>query len=197
MSVLEVAPESGSRPTSRVVVWEDECPAVDEGMDAAQWFSEHLGHPARLVRLADDDARPLASSSAQPGDRVSFADGFPFLLISRASLDELNRRLSLPVAMERFRPNIVVAGCEPHDEDGWHRLSIGEVVFRVAKPCARCVVVTVDQATGERGREPLRTLSTYRTVDGQVHFGQNLIHEGRGVVRVGDPVLISGSARDE
>jgi uncharacterized protein YcbX len=109
-------------------------------------------------------------------------------LVSKASLDELNRRLSLPVTMGRFRPNIVVAGCEPHAEDDWGRVRIGEVDFRVAKPCARCVVVTVDQSTGERGHEPLRTLSTYRTVNGQVLFGQNLIHEGRGVVRVGDEV---------
>jgi hypothetical protein len=188
MSVLDVALESRSQPTSRVVVWDDDCRAVDEGGDAARWFSEHLDHPARLVRLAGDDSRPLSASSAQPGDRVSFADGYPFLLVSKASLDELNRRLSLPVTMGRFRPNIVVAGCEPHAEDDWGRVRIGEVDFRVAKPCARCVVVTVDQSTGERGHEPLRTLSTYRTVNGQVLFGQNLIHEGRGVVRVGDEV---------
>lgn len=93
--------------------------------------------------------------------------------------------------MERFRPNIVVSGCETHAEDDWRRLRIGEVEFRVAKPCARCVVVTIDQSTGERGNEPLRTLSTYRVVDGQVLFGQNLIHLGRGVVRVGDPVVVA------
>lgn len=190
-SVLEVNLEGESKPANRVVVWEDECRAVDEGVAAARWFSEHLDHPARLVRLADDDARPLSSSSAQPGDRVSFADAFPFLLLSTASLDELNRQLSLPVSIERFRPNIVVGGCEAHAEDGWRQLRIGEVDFRVAKPCARCVVVTIDQSTGDRGREPLRTLSTYRTVDGQVLFGQNLIHRGRGVVRVGDPVIVA------
>jgi uncharacterized protein YcbX len=185
---LEVALESEAKPASRVQVWDDECPAFDEGGEATGWFTEHLGCSARMVRMVGDDARPLGSSSAQPGDHVSFADGLPFLLLSTASLDGLNRQLSLPVQMDRFRPNIVVDGCEAHAEDGWHRVRIGEVVFRIAKPCARCAVTTVDQATGERGREPLRTLSTYRSFDGQVHFGQNLVHEGRGVIRIGDIV---------
>jgi uncharacterized protein YcbX len=196
LSPLEIALEGEASPTGRVQVWDDECPAVEEGRDAARWFSEYLGCSARLVRMAGDDARPLGSSSAQPGDRVSFADGFPFLLLSMASLDGLNRRLSLPVPMDRFRPNIVVEGCEAHAEDEWHRVRIGEVLFRIAKPCARCVVTTVDQESGERGREPLPTLSTYRSLDGQVLFGQNLVHEGRGVVRVGDFVEVLDRARD-
>lgn len=196
LPALEVGFEEAVGPTSRVQVWDDECAAVAEGEDAARWFSKHLGCSARLVRMASDDARPLGSSTAQPGDHVSFADGFPFLLLSVASLDRLNRQLSLPVSMDRFRPNIVIEGCEPHAEDGWDRARIGEVSFRFAKPCARCVVTTVDQTTGERGREPLRTLSTYRTVDGQVLFGQNLVHEGRGVVGVGDPVEVVDQTRD-
>jgi uncharacterized protein YcbX len=193
---LEIALEGETRLAGRVRVWDDECPAFDEGRGAARWFSEHLGCSARMVRMAGDDARPLGSSSAQPGDRVSFADGFPFLLLSVPSLDGLNHRLSLPVPMDRFRPNIVVDDCEAHAEDEWIRVRVGEVVFRIAKPCARCVVTTVDQETGERGREPLRTLSTYRSFDGQVLFGQNLVHEGRGVVRVGDPVEVLDRARD-
>jgi len=196
LSPLEVGLEGAVGPACRVQVWDDECAAVAEGEDAARWFSKHLGYSARLVRMASDNARPLGSSTAQPGDHVSFADGFPFLLLSAASLDGLNRRLSLPVPMDRFRPNIVIEGCEPHAEDVWSRVRIGEVEFRFVKPCARCVVTTVDQATGERKREPLRTLSTYRTVDGQVLFGQNLVHEGRGVVRIGDPVDVLDRARD-
>jgi uncharacterized protein YcbX len=193
---LEVTMERGVGPTSRVQVWDDECAAIAEGEDAARWFTKHLGCSARLVRIASDEARPLGSSMAQPGDHVSFADGFPFLLLSSASLDGLNHRLSLPVPMDRFRPNIVIDGCEPHAEDRWSRVRIGEVTFRFAKPCARCVVTTVDQNTGERRREPLRTLSTYRTVDGQVLFGQNLVHEGRGVVRVGDSVDVLEEVRN-
>lgn len=196
MAPLEIDLDGSTGPAGRVQVWSDECAAFDEGRDAARWFSDHLGCSARLVRMAGDDARPLGSSSAQPGDRVSFADGFPFLLLSTASLDGLNRRLSLPVPMDRFRPNIVVEGCHAHAEDEWGRVCIGEVVFRIAKPCARCVVTTVDQETGERGREPLHTLSTYRSFDGQVLFGQNLVHENRGVVRVGDPVEVLDTARE-
>jgi uncharacterized protein YcbX len=196
LPALEVPVRVESKAATRVRVWKDEVSAVNEAADASRWFSRHLGCSARLVRLAGDDARPLGSPSAQPADRVSFADGFPFLLISKASLDGLNRRLPVPVPMDRFRPNIVVEGCDPHAEDEWHRVRIGEVVFRVAKACARCIVTTVDQSTGDRGREPLRTLSTYRTVDGQVLFGQNLVHDGRGVVRVGDSVTVLEAERD-
>jgi len=190
LSVLEVPFERDPGPTVKVAVWKDESAARDEGRTATEWFSTHLGSSARLVRLADDDARPLGAPSAQPGDRLSFADAYPFLLLSEASLDGLNRRLSLPVPMDRFRPNIAITGCGPHDEDGWRHVRIGEVDFRFAKPCARCVITTTNQETGERGREPLHTLATYRLQDGEVLFGQNLIHEGRGIVRVGDRVVV-------
>lgn len=187
---LEVALEREPGPTVRATVWKDECAVLDEGREAAAWFSEYLGVAARLVRLADDDARPLGTTAAQPGDRVSFADAYPFLLLSEASLDGLNRRLSLPVPMDRFRPNIVVEGCGAHAEDRWRHVRIGEVDFRVAKPCSRCVVTTTDQQTGKTGREPLQTLATYRLEDGEILFGQNLVHGGRGVVGVGDDVVV-------
>jgi len=190
MSPLEVPIEREPGPTVRVSVWKDESAALDEGRTAAEWFSAYLESSARLVRLANDDARPLGAPSAQPGDRLSFADAYPFLLLSEASLDGLNRRLSLPLPMDRFRPNIVITGCGPHAEDRWRLVRIGEVDFRVAKPCARCVITTTNQRTGERGREPLRTLATYRLQDGEVLFGQNLVHGGRGVIRVGDRVVV-------
>lgn len=187
---LEVPLETGEQTPIRVTVWKDEVRAIDEGGAAARWFSDHLGLESRLVRLADDDARPLGTTSAQPGDRVSFADAYPFLLLSLGSLQHLNNRLNLPVPMDRFRPNIVVDGCKPHAEDTWGSVRIGEVDFSVVKPCARCVVTTTNQQTGERGREPLQTLATYRLQDGQVVFGQNLVHRGVGTVRVGDDVVI-------
>jgi len=192
---LEVPLERESGPAVRVAVWKDECAALDEGRAAAEWFTAHLGLSARLVRLADDDARPLGTTTAQPGDRLSFADAYPFLLLSQASLDGLNRRLSLPVPMDRFRPNIAVTGCGPHAEDGWRRVRIGEVDFRVAKPCARCVITTTNQETGERGLEPLQALAVYRRQDGEILFGQNLVHGGRGVVRVGDKVVVLAPER--
>jgi uncharacterized protein YcbX len=190
LSDLHVRFERDDESPVRVTVWRDECDAVSEGTAAAAWFSDHLGVAARLVRLADDDARPLGGTAAQPGDRVSFADAYPFLLISEGSLQQLNNRLNLPVPMDRFRPNIVVDGCKPHAEDDWGTVRIGEVDFAVAKPCSRCVVTTTNQQTGERGREPLQTLATYRLQDGQVLFGQNLVHRGLGVVRVGDRIAI-------
>ena len=183
---LEIAPNA----PVRVTVWRDECAAIDEGGPAAQFFTDYLGVDARLVRLADDDARPLGTTAAQPGDRVSFADAYPFLLLSQGSLQHLNNRLNLPVPMDRFRPNIVVDGCKPHAEDSWGSVRIGEVDFAVVKPCSRCVITTTNQQTGERGREPLQTLATYRLHDGQVVFGQNLVHRGSGTLRVDDRIVV-------
>ncbi len=130
--------------------------------------------------------RRVDPARARPGDLVGFADAYPFLLVSQGSLDELNRRLVTPLPMDRFRPNLVVDGCAPHAEDGWRTLVAGGVTFRVAKPCARCVVTATDQRTGARGDEPLGTLATYRLRDGKILFGQNLVHDGRGTLRVGD-----------
>ena len=115
---------------------------------------------------------------------------FPFLLISQASLDDLNGRLGEPVPMLRFRPNLVVEGCEAFAEDGWRRIRIGDIEFRVAKPCSRCVIPTIDPATGLRGQEPLRTLMGYRRRDNKVYFGQNLIHDGVGHLSIGMPVEV-------
>lgn len=190
---IRVALDRDAGVITRVRVWRDECDAIDEGRSPAEWFSELLGAAARLVRLAGDDARPLGAPSAQPGDRLSFADAYPFLLLSEASLEGLNRRLALPVPIDRFRPNIVVVGCGPHAEDGWRQLRMGDVDFRVVKSCARCVITTTDQETAERGPEPLHTLATYRLRDGKVMFGQNLVHGGTGTISVGDPVIVLGA----
>jgi uncharacterized protein YcbX len=187
---LEVPFADPGGPEVEVEVWNDTCLAGDEGAEAAEWFSDFFGFRARLARLAGDHVRPVGSAAARPGDWVSFADGFPFLLLSQESLDGLNQRLAEPLPMNRFRPNIVVSGCEAHAEDGWQRVKIGDLPFRVAKPCARCVVTTTDQVTGDRGAEPLRTLATYRLQGRQINFGQNIIHEGRGTLRVGDEVSV-------
>jgi uncharacterized protein YcbX len=138
--------------------------------------------------MPDSHHRPVNPDKAGPGHIVGFADGYPFLLIGQASLDDLNARLAEPVEMRRFRPNLVVEGAAPFAEDGWHRLRIGGLAFRGVKPCDRCTVTTVDPDTGARGPEPLRTLSTYRKEGNQVMFGMNLVHDQRGTVAVGDPV---------
>ncbi len=171
-----------------VEVWGDVNKGTLVGGEADRWFGEFLRFPCRLVRKPDDDPRPVDSIYAQSGDQTSFADGFAFLLISEASLDDLNSRLEDPLPMNRFRPNLVVRGCDAYAEDRWGRLHIGGVPFRVAEGCPRCAITTTDQETGERGKEPLRTLATYRKFDGEVYFGRNLIHDALGTVRVGDSV---------
>jgi hypothetical protein len=122
--------------------------------------------------------------------RVSFADAFPLLLISEESLADLNTRLPTRVPMNRFRPNLVIAGGEPHVEDRLTTFRIGRLEFKCVKPCDRCVVTTTDQATAERGPEPLRTLATYRKVDGKVLFGQNVVQLTTGRLRIGEPVRV-------
>jgi uncharacterized protein YcbX len=179
-------------PRARVVVWSARCTAIDQGDAAAEWFGAFLDAPCRLARMADDFVRRVDGRYARrPDDQTSFTDGYPFLLISEASLDDLNGRLASPLPMNRFRPNIVVGGCPPYAEDRWKRIRIGPIVFDLVKPCARCVITTTDQATAERGKEPLRTLATYRRRrDGKALFGQNLVHAGGGVIRAGDAVEI-------
>lgn len=174
-------------------IWRDSVMASPVGARADRWFTEFIGARSRLLHLPEDAARPVDPPFGRPGDRLHLADGFPFLLISEASLAELNERLDRPVPMDRFRPNLVVRACEPFAEDGWLRVRIGTIAFRVAKPCARCVVTTVDQTTGERGREPLRTLARFRKVGTEVFFGQNLIHDGAGDLRVGDPWVVESA----
>lgn len=172
--------------------------AVPAGPEPDAWFSDHLGAEVRLVHM-DDPARrrPLAPDHARAGETVSFADGFPLLVTTTASLDALNALVAAgdhagegPLPMERFRPSAVVDGTAAWEEDRWARIAVGEVVLRVVKPCGRCVVTTVDQRTGVRGREPLRTLSRYRGSGGKVVFGQNLVPESTGTLRLGDPVRV-------
>jgi uncharacterized protein YcbX len=190
MPTLEIPLHPSPTVTTSVAVWDDVCSASWVGENAAAWFSEFLKCECSLVHMAEDAVRPADPRFASSGSKVSFADGFPFLLISEESLADLNGRLAQPLPMNRFRPNLVVAGGEPYDEDRWTRLEIGGIRLRVVKPCGRCVVTTTDQATGERGKEPLRTLATYRKQDGEVMFGQNVVHEGQGHLRVGDPVSL-------
>jgi uncharacterized protein len=172
-----------------VEVWGDAQRGVPAGEEYDRWFREFLGGDYRLVRQPDEDVRPVDSVYAEDGDRASFADRFPFLLISEASLGDLNGRLDEPLPMNRFRPNLVVRGCGPYAEDGWGEVRVGDVVFRVAEPCRRCAITTTDQETARRGKEPLRTLATYRRDGGgEVLFGRNLIHSSAGTLRVGDPV---------
>ncbi|MFJ4879180.1 MOSC domain-containing protein [Streptomyces sp. NPDC088745] len=183
--------------TVPVVLFGETYEAVPAGSAADAWWSAYLGVEARLVHL-DDPAvrRPVDPAFAEPGETVSFADGFPLLVTTLASLDALNSLIAQgdlpdegPLPMNRFRPNVVLAGAAPWAEDQWRRITIGGLAFRVAKPCGRCVVTTTDQATAERGKEPLRSLARHRKFGKSLVFGQNLIPETAGVLRIGDPVV--------
>jgi uncharacterized protein YcbX len=189
--VVPAALGSVARP---VTIWRDTVAAFDAGDTAAAWLTAAIGPRCRLVHLAHPAARPLRADFAQDEcEVVSFADGFPLLLASLASLANLNRRLAQPVAMSRFRPNLVVAGAPAWAEDGWRRIRIGTAVFRVAKPCERCVMTTIDQRTGLQpdGHEPLRTLARFRRDrTGGIMFGQNLVPEQCGAVTAGDAVEV-------
>lgn len=184
--------------TVTVEIFDKFVEAVPAGPEAAAWLSAYLETEARLVHMdAPEHRRPVDPEYALPGETVSFADGYPLLVATTASLDALNSLIASgdhahegPLPMNRFRPNLVIEGTAPWAEDGWTRLAVGEVTFRVARPCGRCVVTTTDQSTAERGKEPLRSLALHRKSGGRVIFGQNLVPEHRGTVRVGDPVKI-------
>ncbi|MFB8790720.1 MAG: MOSC domain-containing protein [Potamolinea sp.] len=173
-----------------VQVWRDVCEAIPLGKEVDLWFTDFLGIACQLVYMPESSFRPVNPNYATNNEQVSFADGYPFLLISEASLQDLNSRLDESIPMNRFRPNLVVSGCEAFAEDSWGSIRIGSIPFRVVKPCERCVVTTVDQATGIRGKEPLSTLTKYRNREGKILFGQNLIQEQLGMLRVGDLVEV-------
>jgi uncharacterized protein YcbX len=175
-----------------VRVWSDDVPARSAAPEADAWLSRALGAAVRLVYLDDETARGVDLTFGQEPDRVSFADGFPILLTTEESHGALNARLAVPVTMTRFRPNLVVAGFPAWEEDRWRRIRIGEASFRIVKPCARCIITTLDPVSGEKtGDEPLRTLGKiHRASGGRIIFGQNLIPDELGAVRVGDAVEV-------
>lgn len=208
-------PDRGSR--QRVTVWQSEVEAEVYNGIVSEWFSDVLGRKCQLVVMPERSERHVSPQFDTGRDIVSFADGYPLLLLGEASVANLNDRLleiyhdeeygeHLPLPMNRFRPNVVVEGSDAFEEDTWAKVRIGETIFRVAKPCARCVMTTIDQSNGEfDGREPLKTMATFRLAKdvhpgkfeslGQtanaVLFGENLIPENPGgVIRIGDQVEV-------
>lgn len=197
MPGVEVAILPDTAPTLRVQVWNSTCDAAPVSTFADAWLSEFLGMPCRLVYMPDESVRHSNQKYGGEGHRVGFADGYAYLATSETSLAELNRRLAsqghASVPMNRFRPNLVIAGTDPFAEDGWREVRIGEVVLRAAKPCGRCQVTTTDQTTGVvTGAEPLATLALFReSAEFGVMFGMNLVAVNPGVIRVGDAVEIA------
>ena len=207
-------PRTGHR--QQVTIWQSVCEGEVHSAALNEWFSDVIGTNCQLVYMPDDSRRGLNPRFDRGNEVVSFADGYPLMVLSEASLDDLNRRIAaantngtaahLPLPMNRFRPNIVVSGCDAYAEDDWQRIRIGETEFRSTKPCERCVVTTVDQAKGEfAGKEPLKTFASYRMAKdlipdryeslgvgaNAVLFGQNLVAESFGsTLKVGDEIQL-------
>jgi uncharacterized protein YcbX len=175
-------------------LWNDDLVVQSVSADADRWFTEYLGVSCSIVVMPDNTRRQVDTTYAPFGRIVGFADGFPVLVIGSASLDELNRRLRAkgvpPVGIERFRPNVVVSGGAPHEEDSWSRLEGADVALDIVKPCARCTIVATDQESGVRVREPLATLAEYRRLGNNVLFGQNALHDRTGRISVGDTLAV-------
>lgn len=185
---------TGTGKEKAVHIWDDTVPAhlVDPLCD--EWFSDVLKTPCQLVVMPLQTQRMLHTKYNLGNQMVSFADAFPYLGIGLATLADLNNRLTDQIKMNRFRPNLVFSGTEPFAEDTWDHFKIGHVLFRAIKPCSRCMMTTIDQEYAKGGKEPLRTLATYRLYEGKTQFGQNIIYIPEGgihpVIHVGDRIEI-------
>jgi len=171
--------------TDNVVIWDDTVIGEFYNSQIDDWFSEIIGIKCHLVKMPESTKRVVDETYAK-NKIVSFADGYPFMIIGQSSLDDLNSRMEVPLPMNRFRTNFVFTGGKPFEEDIWKKFKIGDVIFQAVKPCARCIITTTNQETAERLHEPLLTLSKYRKFDNKVMFGMNLVCESTGMVNVGD-----------
>lgn len=186
--LIQIPFEEEGEEVSSVTVWDDEMSARLVNTEVDQWFSQMLEMKVRLVKMPLSTERKVDSKYAVNDESVSFADGMPYLLIGQESLNDLNEKLENPVSMNRFRPNIVFSGGQAFAEDFWKKIQIGDLDFQVVKPCARCVMITVEQDTGIKGVEPLKTLAAYREVGHKILFGQNMVALSSGILRVGDRI---------
>lgn len=175
---------------AEVTIWDDTCTGQFVSQAADEWFSNMLNIRCRLVYMPDATHRITDQRYTSANNVTSFSDGYPFLIIGQASLDDLNSRLEKSVPMNRFRPNIVFTGGEPYSEDMMHTFEIGNIQFRGVKLCARCPIPTIDQQSLERGKEPLKTLARYRFKNNKIMFGQNLVHNSTGQIAVGDELKV-------
>ena len=186
--VIPFAPQTSE--TMMVSVWDDNCIAQRVSDEADAWFSRQLEMSCRLVYMPDGTQRKVDEKYAHNDEITSLSDGYPLLIIGQSSLDDLNSRLTSPLPMNRFRPNIVFTGGLPFQEDDMQQFTIGDIQFFGVKPCARCVITTIDQESGIKAKEPLKTLSTYRAKNQKIYFGQNLLFHGSGTIHVGDMITL-------
>lgn len=191
--ILSINLSSNSQLTPlSVTIWDDETSAIEVSNDASLWFTQILEIPTRLVYMPEESQRKTDPQYSLTGEEItSFSDGYPILIIGQSSLNDLNNRLANPVNINRFRPNFVFTDGEPFEEDNWHEFAVGNIRFFGVKPCARCIMTTIDQETGEKkGKEPLLTLNKYRKAGNRILFGQNVLISQLGTVSVGDDVTV-------
>ncbi|MDO8845460.1 MOSC domain-containing protein [Methylicorpusculum sp.] len=190
MPPITVPFESDPTATFNVEIWNDSCSAKPASETANNWLSTFLETDCRLVYQPEDAVRVVDPDYGKPKDKIYFSDGFPFLIISEASLAALNQEMNETFSMTRFRPNLVVTDCEPYAEDTWRTIRIGAIDFRLPKPCSRCSITTIDPSTGQQGKEPLATLNRTRKWNKQVFFGQNALHDKTGELHIDDALIV-------
>jgi len=177
-----------SLPPRPVQIWDDLVMAHEVDPTCSAWFSKRLGISCKLVYFPEENPRAVDPRYKVNDEHVSLADAYPILLIGQASLNDLNTRLDTPLPMNRFRPNLVFTGGQPYEEETWRNFTIGKNRFVGVKPCARCVLTTVDQETAQKGKEPLKTLATYRNFNNKIIFGQNVVALDHQTITIGDTV---------
>ncbi len=190
LSPLTIQFLPSDKETINVQIWNDNVTALKYSSDANDWFTEAIGFKCCLVYMPDSTKRKVDPKYAN-NKMVGFADGYPFLVIGEESLNDLNNRMEETLPINRFRTNFVFSGGKPFDEDNWNTFKIGDIVFHSAKSCARCVITTINQSTGKKGKEPLKTLADFRQKNNKVMFGMNLVADGTGNVNVGDEIKIN------
>jgi uncharacterized protein YcbX len=174
--------------TIQATVWDDTVTTTEVDASVSAWFSAKVGKHCKLVAFPEQNSRPVDTNYQRNNEHVSLADGFPYLIIGQASLDDLNAKLEKPLPINRFRPNFVFVGGEAYEEDQWTNFKIGKNAFVGVKPCARCVLTTIDQETGLKGVEPLATLAKYRKKENKIYFGQNVLAIDHNEIYEGDEI---------
>lgn len=190
---IPVVTETTETVTAKVWSFKGKVQLINEEIDA--WFSDILSVKCRLVYMPDSTKRKVSHFYAKNNEITSLSDGYPLLMIGQSSLNDLNSRLQEPLLMDRFRPNIVFEGGAPFEEDTMAVFEINGILFYGVKLCARCVMTTIDQNSAQKNKEPLKTLSTYRKKNFKIYFGQNVLSEGLGEIKVGDSIRVIKTKR--
>lgn len=180
--------KEGEKIISRV--WSAHCETLHFHRQADEWLSDMMKVKCRLMYMPDNSVRPVEERFLIDNEQVSFADGFPYMIIGESSLQDLNSRLEEKLPMNRFRPNLVFKGGSSYIEDTWNQVKIGNVLFRGTRPCLRCMITTINQETAVVNKEPLKTLATYRKVENNVKFGMNMMTVTHGRIFKGDTIYI-------